>query len=164
MDTFKRDLASGKKIEEKYLAIIQKIYPDAYIIDGYCKEWDIYIPSKSIGIEVKFDNMSQQTGNIIVEIRFNGKPSALSTTKSKYWIFDTGVGTMCVEINALKKLASKSELKTWTSKGDTKPKDGHRIKQRYVEEISISVEEMLQSIETGSGKDVEGGLDMWCNV
>ena len=164
MDTFKRDLASGKKIEAKYLAIIQKSYPDAYIIDGYCKEWDIYIPSKSIGIEVKLDLMSQQTGNIVVEIMFNGKPSALSTTKSKYWIFDTGVSTMCVEINALKKLASRSEVKTWIAKGDTKSKDGHRIKQRYIEEISISVEEMLRSIETDCHQDVKGGLDEWCNA
>ena len=94
MSTFSRDLKRGKKFEEKHLAIIQKTYPDAYMIDGYCKEWDIYIPSEKFGIEVKSDKMSQQTGNIVVEIKFNGKPSALSTTKAKYWIFDTGVDTI----------------------------------------------------------------------
>ena len=60
------------------------------MIDGYCKEWDIYIPELDEGVEVKSDQKSKHTGNIVIEIEFNGKPSALATTKAKYWvIFDS---------------------------------------------------------------------------
>ena len=142
MDTFDRDLKRGKKIEEKHLAIIQKTYPDAYMIDGYCKEWDIYIPSEKFGIEVKSDKMSQQTGNIVVEIKFNGKPSALSTTKAKYWIFDTGVDTIYAGVDDLKKLVDKSKdrLRTFTAKGDSHPKDAYLIKQKYIENIKTTMQ------------------------
>ena len=140
MDTFDRDLKRGKKIEEKHLAIIQKTYPDAYMIDGYCKEWDIYIPSEKFGIEVKSDKMSQQTGNIVVEIKFNGKPSALSTTKSRYWIFDTGVKSIMVEVTQLRKLIERSQdrKRTFTALGDAHPKDAYLIEQKYIEELDCN--------------------------
>ena len=146
MSTFNRDLGRGKKIEEKHLAIIQKTYPDAYMIDGYCKEWDIYIPSAKFGIEVKSDKMSQQTGNIVVEIKFNGKPSALSTTKAKYWIFDTGVDTIYVGVDDLKELVDKSKdrLRTFTAKGDMHPKDAYLIKQKYIETIKTTIQPILK--------------------
>ena len=146
MSTFNRDLGRGKKIEEKHLAIIQKTYPDAYMIDGYCKEWDIYIPSEKFGIEVKSDKMSQQTGNIVVEIKFNGKPSALSTTKAKYWIFDTGVDTIYVGVDDLKELVNKSKdrLRTFTAKGDMHPKDAYLIKQKYIETIKTTIQPILK--------------------
>ena len=142
MDTFDRDLKKGKKIEEKHLAIIQKTYPDAYIVEGYFKEWDIWIPSIGIGIEVKSDIMSQQTGNIVVEIKFNGEPSALSTTKAKYWIFDTGVDTIYVDVDDLKELVDKSKdrLRTFTAKGDMHPKDAYLIKQKYIETIKTTMQ------------------------
>ena len=146
MSTFNRDLGRGKKIEEKHLAIIQKTYPDAYMIDGYCKEWDIYIPSEKFGIEVKSDKMSQQTGNIVVEIKFNGKPSALSTTKAKYWIFDTGVDTIYVGVDDLKELVDKSKdrLRTFTANGDMHPKDAYLIKQKYIETIKTTIQPILK--------------------
>jgi hypothetical protein len=84
---FEVDLQVGKSVEQDILKLIQKKHPDAYIIDGYCKEWDIFIPSLNIGVEVKSDKKSQYTGNIVIEIEFNGKPSALSTTKASYWVF-----------------------------------------------------------------------------
>jgi len=142
MDTFDRDLKRGKKIEEKHLAIIQKTYPDAYMIDGYCKEWDIWIPSINIGIEVKADLMSQSTGNIGIEISYNGKPSALSTTKAKYWIFDTGVDTIYAGVDDLKELVDKSKdrLRTFTAKGDSHPKDAYLIKQKYIENVKTTMQ------------------------
>ena len=142
MSTFSRDLKRGKKFEEKHLAIIQKTYPDAYMIDGYCKEWDIWIPSINIGIEVKADLMSQSTGNIGIEISYNGKPSALSTTKAKYWIFDTGVDTIYASVDDLKKLVDKSKdrLRTFTAKGDSHPKDAYLIKQKYIENIKTTMQ------------------------
>lgn len=140
MDTFKHDLAEGKLVEKKHLSIIQKKYPDAYMIDGYCKEWDIFIPSKNMGVEIKSDKMSQSTGNIVVEINFNNKPSALSTTKSKYWIFDTGLKSMTVEVNDLKNLVKQFKTRHFTARGDTKQKEAYLIKQKFIEDISTDID------------------------
>tara|TARA_R110000764_G_scaffold16529_1_gene46198 strand:+ start:43 stop:531 length:489 start_codon:yes stop_codon:yes gene_type:complete len=151
MSTFSRDLKRGKKFEEKHLAIIQKTYPDAYMIDGYCKEWDIWIPSINIGIEVKADLMSQSTGNIGIEISYNGKPSALSTTKAKYWIFDTGVDTIYASVDDLKELVSNPKFSSYPffrpnfiAKGDSLPKAIYFIPQRFIEEINLTIEAILQ--------------------
>ena len=138
-DTFHRDLSWGKEVERKHLAIIQKTYPNSYMIDGYCKEWDIYCPDAKIGFEIKSDKMSQKTGNIVVEISFNGKPSALSTTKSKYWIFDTGIKSIMVEVEELKKLVVKFHPVTFTARGDSKSKDAYLIKQKYIEGIGVTL-------------------------
>ena len=82
---FKNDLKTGKKYENIALELIQKTYPKAYIIDGYCKEWDIYIPELKIGIEVKRDEQYKVTGNFYVEYFCNNKPSGISTTQSEYY-------------------------------------------------------------------------------
>ena len=66
IQTFDRDLARGKKYEQIVLEAIQQKYSKAFIEDGYCKEWDIYIPELSFGIEVKSDKKSIDTGNIFV--------------------------------------------------------------------------------------------------
>ena len=67
-EKFYRNLKTGKKgYEEKALQIIHKKYPQAYIIDGYHKEWDIYIPELDIGIEVKSDAQHKSTGNYFLE-------------------------------------------------------------------------------------------------
>lgn len=140
MDTFDRDLNEGIKVEEKHLSIIQQKYPDAYRVKGYCKEWDIFIPSKNIGIEIKSDKASQKYGNIVVEINFNNKPSALSTTKSKYWIFDTGLKSITVEVNDLKNLVKQFKTRHFTARGDTKQKEAYLIKQKFIEDISTDID------------------------
>jgi len=87
-DKFINDLKNGKEYEKKALLHIQKKYPKAYIIDGYCLDWDIYIPELKIGVEVKSDAQYQATGNFYVEYFCNGKPSGISTTKAKiYYIY-----------------------------------------------------------------------------
>ena len=146
MNTFKRDLAKGKLVEAKHLAVIQEKYPDARIIDGYCKEWDIWIESAGFGIEVKSDTASQKYGNIAVEVEMGGKPSALSTTKAKYWIFDTGIHTMYVDVNDLKKLVSNPKFSSYPffrpnfiAKGDSLSKAIYFIPQKFIEEIHTNI-------------------------
>ena len=80
IETFYRDLKRGKYHENIILDKIKSKYSKAYIIDGYCKDYDIYIPELNYGIEVKSDEKSKYTNNIVIEIEFNGKKSALSTT------------------------------------------------------------------------------------
>ena len=86
-NTFKEDLIVGKEVESLVLDKIKKKYPKSYSIEGYCKEYDIWIPELDCGIEVKQDAKSNYTGNIVIEIEMFNKPSALITTKAKYWIF-----------------------------------------------------------------------------
>jgi len=139
IETFHRDLKGGKEIELKHLKSIQKYYPDAYMIEGYCKEWDIFIPSKNFGIEIKSDKMSQKTGNIVVEIEFNGKLSALSTTKSKYWFFDTGLKTIIIEVEKLRNLVKKFKPAKFTARGDVREKKAYLIPQKSIEELQVPI-------------------------
>lgn len=84
--SFAIDLERGLEVERKILKIIQKKYPQAHIVTAL-KEYDIWIPEIEKGIEVKYDPMSCQTGNIVIEFEMNGKPSALMATGADWWIF-----------------------------------------------------------------------------
>lgn len=84
--TFKDDLERGILIELLTLEMIQKKYPCATIVNAF-KGYDIWIPGLHKSVEVKYDPMSNETGNIVVEIEMNGKPSALITTTADYWLF-----------------------------------------------------------------------------
>lgn len=84
--TFQNDLDRGISIELLALQMIQKKYPCATIINGF-KGYDIWIPGLHKSVEVKYDPMSNDTGNIVVEIEMNGKASALITTTADYWLF-----------------------------------------------------------------------------
>ena len=44
ISTFQEDLKVGKLYENIVLNKIKRKYPKAHIIDGYCKDWDIFIP------------------------------------------------------------------------------------------------------------------------
>lgn len=78
--------------EEEILKRIIIKYPESFIDDtGKANsDWDIFVPEKNYGIEVKMDYKSKETGNLVIETEMNGKYSALSVTKSKYWVFITG--------------------------------------------------------------------------
>jgi hypothetical protein len=84
--TFQQDLERGFEVEYAVLEIIRKKYPSASLINSY-KGYDIWIPELHKSVEVKYDPMSNETGNIVIEIEMNGKLSALSTTTADYWVF-----------------------------------------------------------------------------
>jgi hypothetical protein len=86
MNTFKHDLERGNSIEDKVLAIIRKTCPCATKVEAF-KGYDIWIPETHKSVEVKYDPMSNETGNIVIEIEMFGKPSALMTTTADYWVF-----------------------------------------------------------------------------
>ena len=87
--SFEEDLAYGESLELKVLAKIKVKYPKAYKIEGYFKDWDIYIPEKEIGVEVKADRLSKKTGNVAIECSYGGEPSALKATKAAWWVYVT---------------------------------------------------------------------------
>lgn len=89
--SFLEDLIEGVEVEKKVLKKIQKKYPSATLINAY-KGYDIWIPETNQGIEVKYDPMSKETGNIVIEYEMSGKRSALVTTTADFWvIYDDNV-------------------------------------------------------------------------
>jgi hypothetical protein len=87
--SFHKDLESGIAVERKVLGQIKKKYPCAVLINGF-KGYDIWIPEIHKSVEVKADFKSNETGNVLIEIEMNGKPSALTTTKADWWVFYDG--------------------------------------------------------------------------
>jgi len=84
---FKESLSSGKQSEKIVLKMVQNKYPKAYIKEGYHKEYDIMIPEINKTIEVKKDFKSQYTGNVVIEMEMNNRPSGLQTTTADWWVF-----------------------------------------------------------------------------
>ena len=140
MNSFYKDLKDGKKSEEAVLSIIKIKYPTAYIIDGYYKYYDIFVPEKNLGIEVKKDVKSQETGNIVVEIEFNGKPSALSTTRADYWVFDDGECYIWIEPSKLRDIVHNfGQIREFIGKGDTKSKKAYLMPKNIIKQFSCLI-------------------------
>jgi len=134
IETFNRDLKRGKYHENVILEVIQKKYPKAFIKDGYCKEYDIFIPELKIGVEVKSDEKSKFTGNIVIEIEFNNRPSALITSKAKYWVIFDGYDYHWFLKDKIKDCILENKLKwvEFIGKGDTKRKKAYLIKKEIL--------------------------------
>ena len=129
--TFQADLERGISVELKALEKIQKIYPCATLVNAY-KGYDIWIPELHKSVEVKYDPMSNQTGNIVIEIEMNGKASALITTTADYWLFyDDNVFVMmkpmsitnCIFLNKLQYVEFVGEGDKASKKAFLVPKD-----------------------------------------
>jgi hypothetical protein len=140
MQTFFRDLARGEQIEYNILYLIQKKYPKAYKIKGYCKDYDLFIPEIQAGIEVKSDEKSKYTGNIVVEIEFNGKPSALSTTKADYWVWYDGECVTFFKPKDIRNCIDENNLSvcSFVGKGDVKEKKAYLVKKNMLYKYAIT--------------------------
>ena len=134
IQTFKRDLKRGKHHENVVLNLIKSKYKNAYIKDGYCKEYDIFIPEVNFGVEVKSDEKSKYTNNIVIEIEFNNKPSALMTTKAKFWVIYDGYSYNWFLTNKIKDCIKDNNLRyaEFIGKGDTKSKKAYLIKKELL--------------------------------
>ena len=132
--TFKRDLKIGKYHEQVILNYIKTKYKNSYIQDGYFKDYDIFVPEMNFGIEVKSDEKSKYTNNIVIEIEFNNKPSALTTTKAKYWVIYDGYKYNWFLTENIKKCILENNLKyiEFIGKGDTKSKKAYLIKKQIL--------------------------------
>jgi hypothetical protein len=140
IDTFNRDLSRGEQIEHKVLSVIQKTYPKAYKIEGYFKGYDLFVPEISKSIEVKSDEKSKYTGNIVVEIEFNGKPSALSTTEADYWVWWDGYSLTWFTVDLINRCIEETSppLCKFVGKGDSKQKKAYLIKKEVLYRYSLS--------------------------
>jgi hypothetical protein len=128
--TFKIDLEKGIKVESMLLDKLKLKYPSSTLVSAF-KGYDIWIPEIHKSIEVKSDEKSKETGNIVVEIEFNGKPSALLTTTADYWVFYDGDVFVSIEPKEIIKciFMNKLHYAEFTGKGDTKSKKAFLIKK-----------------------------------
>lgn len=139
IQTFKDDLRRGEQIELKLLSIIQSKYPNAYKVEGYFKDYDLFVPEVNKSVEVKSDEKSKSTGNILVEIEFNGKPSALSTTKADFWVWWDGYTFTWFIPEDIKKCIqdTNQQIREFIGNGDTVPKKAYLIKKEILYNYSL---------------------------
>ena len=108
MGNFKEDLNKGKKAENYICNFLHHWYPTATVFEGKNKGYDIDIPEIEEQMEVKYDRMSKDTGNLAIEFEFNGSPSGVNATTSKRWCilfaFESNWNFAFVEIDTLKKM------------------------------------------------------------
>lgn len=141
MSSFRKDLAAGLHVEGLVLGMLQRKYPCATMVAAY-KGYDIWVPETHKSIEVKYDPMSNATGNFVIEVEYNSKPSALLTTTADYWIlYDDRVFAWlkprrifeCVILNEL-------PLREFIGDGDSVAKRAYLVKKEllfmYAETIS----------------------------
>jgi hypothetical protein len=133
MGDFRDDLYRGKGIEYKVLAQLRKRYPAASLVDGY-PGYDIWVPEKHLAIEVKYDPMSNQTGNIVVEIEMSGLPSALFTSTADWWVFyDDHVFAWIKPINIFRCIIlNKLEYVEFVGDGDKNAKKAFLIPKKLL--------------------------------
>lgn len=120
---FHDDLRRGQEVERRVLAIVLKDNPSACLINGY-SGYDIWMPEKGWGIEVKYDPRSKETGNYAIEIEMGGKPSALLTTKAKWWVIYDDIQYAWIQPKDIFQCILLNRLRyvEFTGPGDYKPK------------------------------------------
>lgn len=139
-DTFHRDLKRGVEVELMVLDSIRKKYPCALKIEGKFKGYDIWIPEVSKSIEVKCDQKSQHTGNLVVEVFMFGKPSGLMSTTADMWVFYDGIEFIYILTDKLKEMIIIEGLKlfSFVGKGDTEMKKAYLVKKEMVKRYSVN--------------------------
>lgn len=142
MPNFRNALKLGQKVELFVLNRIQAQYPKACIIQGSFAPFDIYIPETHTRVEVKSDQKSQYTGNILIEVYHFGKPSAILATEADKWVFYDGKKLIWVNPLSIKDLILKNGYKqqTLTGEGDNIPKRCYLVPKQDIVEISDYVE------------------------
>jgi hypothetical protein len=142
--SFDKDLARGIDVEQIVLSMIRKRYPCAVLVNAY-HGYDIWVPEINKSIEVKYDEMSNQTGNIVVEIEMSGKLSALMTTTADFWIFYDG--EIFVRITPKKIIEciflNKLRFVEFTGKGDLHKKKAFLIPKNILFSYGKNMDETL---------------------
>jgi len=86
MGDWKEDLKKGQKVEDEFIEVLKYLDNSAYRKRGYCREYDIVMPSSNKLFEVKYDDYSKYSSNWCFEYKFRGEASGLAVTKADYFV------------------------------------------------------------------------------
>ena len=143
--SFQTDLAFGEQGELFVLKKLHYKYPKAYKVEGYCKEWDLFVPEKEIGIEVKSDRATHKTGNVVIENKYGGAPSGIETTKATWWAYITKDNLYWITPDKIKECIKDNNLQSLDCaplNGDTKRKNLYLIKETLFKQYTTSSEKL----------------------
>ena len=143
--SFQSDLAYGEQGELFVLKKLHYKYPKAYKVEGYCKEWDLFVPEKNIGVEVKSDRATHKTGNVVIENKYGGAPSGIETTKATWWEYITKDNLYWITPDKIKECIKDNNLQSLDCaplNGDTKRKNLYLIKETLFKEYTTSSEKI----------------------
>ena len=128
--SFNKDLQRGLEIEDRVVSILRKKYPCATLVSAF-KGYDIWIPEINKSVEVKYDPMSCETGNIVVEIEMYGKPSGLMASTADYWVFYDGEMFVIMPTKNIFKCIFDCKLQyvEFVGNGDTRSKKAFLVKK-----------------------------------
>lgn len=146
---FQESLTSGQKSETLVLNIIKKKYPKAFLKEGYHKEYDIMIPEINKTVEVKKDFKSQYTGNVVIEVEMNNRPSGLETSTADWWVFHLNdIELVWIKLKRLKELVKSEDynLVEFIGKGDTISKQAYLVKKKDIYLWSNKIKELSEGV------------------
>lgn len=146
---FQESLTSGQKSENLVLDIIKKKYPKAFLKEGYHKEYDIMIPEINKTVEVKKDFKSQHTGNVVIEVEMNNRPSGLETSTADWWVFHLNdIELVWIKLKRLKELVKSEDynLVEFIGKGDTISKQAYLVKKKDIYLWSNKIKEISEGV------------------
>jgi hypothetical protein len=107
---FENDLAQGRDAEDYICGFLHRWFPSAFVFVGKNKEYDIDIPEKEEKMEVKYDRLSKETGNVAIEFAYCDKPSGIEATIANRWCIvfgkEDGWFFAFIDIDILKGLCS----------------------------------------------------------
>jgi len=130
---FEQDLQDGREAEIYVLDIIRRKYPLAFIIDGCHKAYDIFIPERDYGVEVKNDRQSQITGNAFIEVECNGIESGIITTRANIWVYCVKNNCYWCETQQIRKMIIQNNLRFF----EDKPKGETSVVCAYIVELDL---------------------------
>jgi hypothetical protein len=141
MSTFHADLERGLAVERMVLEVIRKKYPCAVQVDKF-KGYDLWIPEIHKSIEVKYDEMSNETGNICVEVEMNGKASGLSTSTADFWVFFDGSAMLFISTDHIKEclLTNNLTFRCFVGTGDSVGKKAYLIDKELLKTFAATKE------------------------
>ena len=143
--SFHSDLAFGEEGEYLVLKKLHLKYPKAYKVEGYCKEWDIFVPEKGIGVEVKSDRAAHKTGNVVIENKYGDRPSGIETTKAAWWVYITKCNLYWIKPEDIKKCIEDNSIEAIEFApipGDFKRKSLYLIKEKVFKNYATRSERL----------------------
>lgn len=118
-------------MEDRICKIIQRKYPRAYVKRGYEKGFDIIIPE--MHVEVKYDDMSHDTGNYLIETEYGGNPSGLITTTADFWAIVDREVIVWIMTESLRFFVKDYKEVLLPGRGDSKSKKAYLIPKQNLQ-------------------------------